>query len=262
MQMPSWHLAKPAKTRGSSILKTLPLLGNWVWGRPEWFIWRQRTNQTNTWTSYETNIHELFSWIIFHGFQDIIQMNLNCWCFLVHTSSSTGSSGKNTVHIDTWSNLKKEYIYIYINKSKRCTCLVACKHNNSTGIPSYCSYRWNLPQITRLWRKFPFPNNVSMLNCGRIVVPLVYHTLPIHSTWQIRAPRFPSKETYNTPSFKSARTERTCANLGKYPSTIFWGVETDWLKKACYVCWGPNSHDFHIMGDGKINPIVGVYRAH
>ena len=63
------------------------------------------------------------------------------------------------------------------------------------------------------------------------------------------------KKTYNTPSFKSARTERTCANLGKYPSTIFWGVETDWLKKACYVCWGPNSHDFHIMGDGKINPI-------
>lgn len=40
-------------------------------------------------------------------------MNLNCWCFLVHTNSSTGSSGKNTVHIDTWSNLKKEYIYIY-----------------------------------------------------------------------------------------------------------------------------------------------------
>lgn len=48
---------------------------------------------------------------------------------------------KNTVRIDTWSNLKKEYIYIYIyeyiNKSKRCTCLVACKQNTSTGIPSY-----------------------------------------------------------------------------------------------------------------------------
>lgn len=214
MQMPSWHLAKPAKTRGSSILKTLGLLGNWVWGKSEWFIWRQRTNQTKTWTSYETNIHELFSLIIFHIFQVIIQMNLNCWCFLVHTISSAGSSGKNTVHIDTWSNLTKECIYIisyiYINKSKRCTCLVAWKQNNSTGIPSYCSYRPLFPKSPDCEGSFLSPNHVSMLNCGRIVVPLVYHYTPwpfhrgkfiehsfttnpkplVQTPWP-RAPRFP-----------------------------------------------------------------------
>ena len=26
-----------------------------------------------------------------------------------------------------------------------------------------------------------------------------------------------------------------------------------------YMCQGLNSHDFHIIGDGKLNPIVGVY---
>ena len=25
------------------------------------------------------------------------------------------------------------------------------------------------------------------------------------------------------------------------------------------MCLGLNSHDFHIIGDGKLNPIVGVY---
>ena len=38
-----------------------------------------------------------------------------------------------------------------------------------------------------------------------------------------------------TPSFKSARTERTCANLGKYPSTerFCWGDRlADGLKKS------------------------------
>ena len=259
MQMPSWHLAKPAKTRGSSILKTLGLLGNWVWRKSEWFIWRQRTNQTKTWTSYETNINELFRLIIFHVFQDIIQVNLNCWCFLVHTISSTGSSGKK--HCSYWYVVKSKkgvYIYVYINKSKRCTSLVACKQNTSTGIPSYIFILFIPLKFSpnhQIVKEVSFPKPRIDVNCGRIVVPLVYHILPIHSTWQIRAPRFPLKKPYNTPSFKSARTERTCANLGKYPSTIFWGVETDWLKKACYVCWGPNSHDFHIMGDGKINPI-------
>ena len=27
----------------------------------------------------------------------------------------------------------------------------------------------------------------------------------------------------------------------------------------CYMCQGLNSHYFHIIGDGKTNPIVGVY---
>ena len=251
MQMPSWHLAKPAKTRGSSILKTLGLLGNWVWGKSEWFIWRQRTNQTKTWTSYETNIPELFSLIIFHIFQDIIQMNLNCWCFLVHTISSTGSSG--TKHCSYWYVVKsKKGIYIiYTYEQVNTMYLSCCLETKQFHWYSFILFiPLKFTPNHQIVKEVSFPNHASILNCRRIVVPLVSPSIPyaprpfhmanslnIHST----NPRDPVlraflKKTYNAPSIKSARTERTCANLGKYPSTLFLGGWNWLVEKGQQTC--------------------------
>ena len=40
---------------------------------------------------------------------------------------------------------------------------------------------------------------------------------------------------------------------------VFWKQDMSLIYIYIYVCQGLNSHYFHIIGDGKINPIVGVY---
>ena len=38
-------------------------------------------------------------------------------------------------------------------------------------------------------------------------------------------------------------------------------LETLLMGSDGYMCQGLNSHYFHVIGDRKLNPIVGVYRA-
>ena len=79
----------------------------------------------------------------------------------------------------------------------------------------------------------------------------------------------PTYRGYFTPfttGFAGPTLQGICA-LGKgeimiiYQLPDLWthfGPENDPSFQSCMSsCWGLNSHCFHIIGDGKINPIVG-----
>ena len=188
-------------------------------------------------------------------------MNLNCWCFLVHTNSSTGSSGKNTVHIDTWSNLKKEYIYIY--KQVKKMYLPCCLQTQQFHWYSFILFiPLKFTPNHQIVKEVSFPKQridvkLRKDSCSPSIpyAPYTFHMANSCSTLSF-------KKNIQHTKFQVRTDRKDLCKFRKISFDNFLGGRNWLVEKGLLCVLGSKLPWFPYNGGWENQPNIGIYRAH